>query len=157
MAAVPGLIRDGWGWLVSSWWLVIGGVVCAAGVWAAVCGWWRRRAEAALVDRVAVDLVPSVNFDPPMESVAWFAGQLARVPAAAGAAPRRAQAVRIRLSCKGGKLAYGLEGPARAASVLRMSAYPGVEVVEAHEIDATSRISFEGAPPLRKPDVGVDR
>jgi len=135
------------------WWLA-GAAFLALAVYVAVQAWWRCRAAQALRDRVSVDLVPATTFDPSMDEVHWFAGQLGRVPAAAGALPRRASAVRLRLACEDGNLAYRVEGPAHAASVLRMSAYPEVEVVETGADRKVPRIHFEGAPPLKKTGTG---
>lgn len=135
------------------WWIV-GALVVTIAACGAAQVWWRRRAAEALQDRVSVDLVPATTFDPSMDEVEWFAGQLGRVPAAAGALPRRASAVRIRLTCEEGNLAYRVEGPGHAASVLRMSAYPEVEVVETGTDRTVPRIHFEGAPPLKKTGTG---
>lgn len=135
-------------WLASAGWWLAGAALLAAVVWWGVYRWWRARAVQSLRDRVTVDLVPSVGFAPDLATVGWFAGQLSRVPAAAGVLQRRASAVRVRLACQEGQLAYRLEGPARAKSVLRLSAYPGVEVVETGEQPELPRIHFEGAPPL---------
>lgn len=131
------------------WWIAAAAVIAVA-VYAGGRLWWRYLAAQALQDRVSVDLVPATTFDPSMEEVEWFAGQLGRVPAAAGALPRRASAVRLRLACEGGNLAYRVEGPGHAASILRMSAYPEVEVVETGADRKVPRIQFEGAPPLKK-------
>ena len=137
-------------WLLTNgWWLVAAAVVWASAAWV-ISRWWRLRAADALQERMAVDLVPSVSFAPDTDEVGWFAGQLARVPAAAGVLPRRASAVRVRLACADGQLAYRVEGPARGASVLRMSAYDGVEVRQPGVQHKVPRIHFEGAAPRGK-------
>lgn len=135
-------------WVMAYRWWLMGGLSGGAGAWCVGWVWWRRRARRALRHRVTVELVPSVDFDPSKESIDWFAGQLERVPAAAGALPRRASAVRLRFACDGGRLAYRVEGPARAASVLRLSAYSGVEVVDSGLSREVPRVHFEGAAPL---------
>lgn len=131
------------------WWLVTA-AVCGASVCAAGWVWWRRRAARELRRRVTFDLVPAATFDPSLEEVTRRAAQLGRVSAASGVLPRRAAAVRFRTACVEGKLASQVEGPARAAGVLRLSPYPQVQVVDA----GTARrpkvgpISFDGAAPL---------
>ncbi|MBB1261976.1 hypothetical protein [Streptomyces alkaliterrae] len=99
--------------------------------------------------RVRVVLVPADGFDPKLEEIGWFADQLAQVPAAAGAVPRRAAGVRVRLFCEGGQLGYAVEGPQRAAALLRTSAYADVEVGSGQEKSGgVPRIRFEGVPPV---------
>ncbi|MDF2259690.1 hypothetical protein [Streptantibioticus ferralitis] len=154
---LPGLVDGVWDlprWLgariaENGWWLAAGSVAVGAGV-VAVHVWWRRQAQAALRERCAVELVPSVTFDPADAEVEWFAGQVASVRSAAGALPVRAAATRVRLTCTAGEMHYLLEGPARAASLLRMPGFEQVEVVAASAgaPSTVGRIRFEGAPPL---------
>ncbi|MBY8889310.1 hypothetical protein K7472_31375 [Streptomyces sp. PTM05] len=110
----------------------------------------RRRATAAVRGRVRFELVPAETFDAAEQEIDWFAGQLASVPVAAGSIPRRAAGTRIRLTCADGLMRFRLEGPARAASLLRMPGYEQVEVHDAEQARASGplRVRFEGAPPL---------
>ncbi|MEV0604642.1 hypothetical protein AB0I82_35830 [Streptomyces sp. NPDC050315] len=131
------------------WLLPAVGVVAL--VWLAGWVWWRRRAARELERRIAVELVPSVDFDPSAADVRQAAAQLARVPAAAGALPRRASAVRVRLVCgEGGLLHYWWEGPERASGVLRLPAFPQQVEVVTDEPGAAQRVRFAAAQPLRK-------
>ncbi|MEU1628220.1 hypothetical protein ABZ746_23390 [Streptomyces sp. NPDC020096] len=145
------------GWLLgvvaayAGW--ILAGLVVASGVGAAGQVWWRRRAAAAVRDRVAVELVPAVTFNPTGSEVNWFAGQLASVPAAAGQLPRRAVAARVRLTCTDGQMRFLLEGPERAASLLRMPGYDQVEVIDTYRRSKNQRIRFTGAPPVRATDM----
>ncbi|MCZ4098078.1 hypothetical protein [Streptomyces sp. H39-C1] len=135
------------------WW-VAGGVLLAGAVWAAAAGWWRQRAAAALRDRVAFELVPAATFEAGPSELRWSAGQIASVRAACGPMPRRAVATRLRTTYTDSKMRTLLEGPARAASLLRMPGYTDVEVVPAHLGSGrpkVPRIRFEGAPPRPAP------
>lgn len=138
-------------------WLAAGAGLAVIGG-GAVWGWWRRRAHLALQNRTAVELVPTSAFNPSVPAVERHAAHLARVPATAGWLPRRAGAVRVRALCADQELVYRLEGPARAAALLRLPTYTHVDVqdaddgVRAHHGD---RIHFEGAPPLPRPAPGT--
>lgn len=138
-------------------WLTAGaGVLLAAG--AGSYPWWRRRVRHALRGRTAVELVPTQSFDPPLEAVERHAAHLARVPATAGWAPRRAGAVRLRVLCVDQEVRYRLEGPARAAALLRLATYAEVDVRDVADADRPEvpRIHFEGAPPLPLPTEEYD-
>lgn len=133
-------------------WLLPAAAVIAL-VWLAGWVWWRRRAALELEHRIAVELVPSVDFDPSATDVRQAAAQLARVPAAAGALPKRAAAVRVRLVCgEDGLLHYWWEGPERAAGVLRLPAFPQQVEVVTDEPSAVQQVRFAGASPLREGD-----
>lgn len=141
---------------VYGWWFATAGALaaCAAG---AAAWWWRRRGTAALRHRVVVELVPARTFDPGDAEVAWFAGQLAAVRRAAGAVPRRAAGARLRLTGENGVMRYLLEGPGRAASLLRMAGYSGVEVVDSTASARVPRVRFAGVPPLPAAERGGRR
>jgi hypothetical protein len=131
-----------------AWW-VAAAATFAAALWAAATGWWWRRAAAALEDRVVLQLVPASTFEAGAAEVRWFAGQLASVPAASGAPPRRASAARVRITCEDDRVRYWLEGPGRAQSLLRMPGYHGVEVVENRAGSRIKRIRFDGVAPVK--------
>ncbi|WP_146088381.1 hypothetical protein [Actinacidiphila yanglinensis] len=131
------------------WWIAAAATFGAAG-WAAVVGWWRRRAAAVLAGRAAFELLPASTFEASAAEVTWFAGQLASVPAASGAPPRRASASRVQITCEDNRVRYFLEGPGRAQSLLRMPGYQDVEVIATAarlRQPAVDRIRFEGAQP----------
>lgn len=118
---------------------------------------WRATARA-LRTRIRLAVLPTETFDPNEEEVLRFAHQLTRVHRAVlGFLDRPASAVRIRLeSLQDGRVAYLLESPARAASVLRVGGYEDVELraVEGDEIPAPQSMAFISAG---APDVGPDR
>lgn len=99
--------------------------------------WLRRhRRTTALRHRVGYDLLPTTSFDPSAEEILRHARQLQRARLAApGFTPRAATAVRIRLlTDASGRLAYRVEGCARAASALSQQAFAGVELRAAEPI-----------------------
>jgi hypothetical protein len=129
-------------------WAIAAAVTFTAAAWTAGAGCWHRRAAAALADRVGYELLPASTFEAGPVEVRWFAGQLASVPAASGALPRRASASRVRITCEDNRLHFLLEGPGRAQSLLRMPGYQDVEVVSASARSRAAqihRIRFEGA------------
>ncbi|MFE6782098.1 hypothetical protein ACFVFF_07540 [Streptomyces sp. NPDC057680] len=139
------------------WWLGLS-VVVAAALWGACWVWWRRRARAALRSRTVVDLVPTRDFDPSVEEIGRHAARLARVPAASGWLPRRASGVRMRHMSVEGKLATRLEGPARAAGLLRLVSFPDVDVLEVGRSHGELRpIRFANIPPLNVTDNGNEQ
>jgi hypothetical protein len=109
------------------WWLV-GLTTFAAAAWLGAATWWRRRAVRALAVRHRVQVLPSQTFDPSRTEVLGTAPRLHRLPQVAGLLPRRARAVRIRLTSASGLLEYQVHGPKDAAHVLDMPLYAGVEV-----------------------------
>ncbi|MFB8211128.1 hypothetical protein [Streptomyces sp. NPDC056010] len=120
----------------SVWWL---GLFPAAGIVLGAAGWvrWRRRGQAALKCRTAVDLVPAYEFDPSMVEIERHAARLARVPAESGWPPRRAAGVRVRHWSVDGNLATRLEGPDQSAYLLRLPSFAAVEVLEADRSAST--------------------
>ncbi|WP_327713685.1 hypothetical protein OG912_37960 (plasmid) [Streptomyces sp. NBC_00464] len=145
----PGWVPESlWG---DRWW-VLANAAAAACVWGCARWWWIRRARAMLLDRSVVALVPAAGFDPSLEEIERHAARLARVPAVVGWAPERAVGVRIRLSSEEGRLSYRVEGPGRAAALLRLRSYPDVDVVDPGVRHEVSRIRFDGVPPLGSDD-----
>jgi hypothetical protein len=142
--------REAGAYLAGHVWWIASAVTFAGAVWAGMAGWWRRRAAAALADRVGYELLPASTFEAGPAEVAWFARQIASVPAASGTLPGRASATRVRITCQDNQLHYMLEGPGRARSLLRMPGYQDVEVVAAGargRTAAAGRIRFAGAQP----------
>ncbi|MFE5947178.1 hypothetical protein [Streptomyces sp. NPDC056480] len=138
------------------WWLGLSMLVGVA-LWGACGAWWRRRVRAALGSRTVVDLVPSRGFDPSVEEIGRHAARLARVSAAVGWLPRRASGVRMRHVSIEGRLATRLEGPTRAAGLLRLSSFPNVDVLEADRGSGEVRpVRFTNIAPLRVPDDGQE-
>ncbi|MGW2182680.1 hypothetical protein ACWCXX_32295 [Streptomyces sp. NPDC001732] len=138
-------------WGARWWW--VGAAVATVCMWLWARRWWLRRARTLLRGRAVVTLVPAAGFDPSLEEIERHAARLARVPAVTGWAPKRAVGVRIRLSSEEGRLSYRLEGPARAAALLRLRSFPDVDVVDARAGgDEVPRIRFDGVPPLGTDD-----
>ncbi|MFI1177562.1 hypothetical protein [Streptomyces melanogenes] len=104
--------------------------LAAAGLaaWAWVALRRARLVRTALVDRVAVEVVPTSTFDPSEGEVGRWARQLGRVHHAAGEVPARGSAVRLRYSAEDGMMRCFLEGPGAAAAVLAMPGFAEVEV-----------------------------
>ncbi|MFF0629764.1 hypothetical protein [Streptomyces sp. NPDC004296] len=100
------------------------------GIAVALTGWRRRqRAEAALTDRVRVELVPTTSFNPSAEAIARAGHHFARIRHAANDIPARGAAARLHYTVTAdGQMRCYLEGPAAAAAVLRMPAYAEVEI-----------------------------
>lgn len=137
--------------LAHLWWIGLAALVALV-VWGAGAVWWRRRAVRELADRARVELVPAATFDPELPEVGRVAGRLASVRAASGFLPRRAAAVRVRVTAGDeGALHYGWEGPRRAEGVLRLSGYRRVEAVTpCHRASRRRRIRFVDAAPLKR-------
>lgn len=134
------------GWVLAEWWWLLAGFLVVVLVGGSVWVWWYRRAVAALQHRSAVHLVPGATFEPTVEETVRHAAWLRRVPAAAWPLPRRAGAVRTRISGEGGVLRYSVEGPQQAAGVLQVPSYSGVEVVTDRARAAVPRVRFAQAP-----------
>ncbi|WP_406349378.1 hypothetical protein OHA44_37620 [Streptomyces sp. NBC_00144] len=134
------------------WLLGIAALTALLG-WGACYVWWRRYALRMLGPRTRVQLVPAEAFDPSAAEVAREASRLASVRAAAGALPRRAAGVRIRIAAGAdGRLEYWWEGPERAASLLRRPGYRQVEALDP-TVDRGARarrIRFSGFPPVKR-------
>lgn len=105
-------------------------LVLLAGIAAGLIGWRRRqRAEAALSDRVRVELVPTTSFNPGPETISRAGHHLARIRHAAHEIPTRGAAARLHYTVTAdGQMRCYLEGPASAAAVLRMPPYAEVEI-----------------------------
>ncbi|MEV4506634.1 hypothetical protein [Streptomyces klenkii] len=81
--------------------------------------------------RLAFELLPTNGFDPGLEDVLRFAkgiAQAQRTISRWAFTPARGTAMRVRLVSSGGPLSLRVEGPARAASVLRHQGYAQCEL-----------------------------
>lgn len=81
--------------------------------------------------RLAFELLPTNGFDPGLEDVLRFAkgiAQAQRTVSRWAFTPARGTAMRVRLVSSGGPLSLRVEGPARAASVLRHQGYAQCEL-----------------------------
>ncbi len=139
------------GWLQAAfgarWWLGAAAGLGAA-AWAASAVWWRKRAARVLHSRYAVQVLPSRTFTPSRDEVLGAAPRLHRLPQVAGWLPRRARAVRIRMTSSAGLLEYHLHGPRDTAHVLDMPLYQGVEVRPGGAADQAEvpRVRLRAAP-----------
>ncbi|MEU2354528.1 hypothetical protein ABZ599_16425 [Streptomyces misionensis] len=115
-------------WLTGNiWWLIPVPVVVAVSVSVAR----RRLGRKPLKDREAFELLPTTGFDPALEDVLRFAKQLAQAQRSVSRwtfTSVRGTAVRVRLLSQGGLLTMRIEGPARAAAVLRHQGYGQCEM-----------------------------
>jgi hypothetical protein len=107
-------------------------------------------ARRALADRASVEFLPGPSFEPGEEDILRFAHQLARAQASASRwhlTPRRATAVRIRLTSSGGPPSYRVEARTRTLALISRHAYVGCQVRDPEqETTAASgvTITFEG-------------
>ncbi len=108
--------------------LVVGALLAGAGLGTARVLATRR----TLGSRTRLVLLPSEDFDPSVEAVVRFAGQLARLrPTVGGWLDPRARALRVLIdSDPTGRLCYSLEAPARSVGLLRtaLGTYEQVEL-----------------------------
>jgi len=108
--------------------LVAGALLAGAGLVAVRVVATRR----TLGLRTRLVLLPSEDFDPSVEAVVRFAGQLARLrPTVGGWLDPRARALRVLIeSDDAGRLRYSLEAPARSVGLLRtaLGTYEQVEL-----------------------------
>ena len=97
-------------------------------VGAATVRWIATR--RALRHRVSYAVLPTDTFDPSAEEILRVASHLSRTRRAVfGSFVRRATALRVRLDASAdGRMLYSIEGPSRAASLLRSLAYDEVEI-----------------------------
>lgn len=130
-AELPGaqLFFDAAHWIAWSSPYLAALVLVAGIVWIWVA--WQRalRVQAALADRVTVEVVPTSTFDPGEGEVGRWAQHLGRVHQAAGGVPARGSAARLRYSVEHGRMRCFIEGPAQAAAVLAMPGFAEVEVL----------------------------
>jgi hypothetical protein len=107
-------------------------------------------ARRALADRARVEFLPGPDFDPGEEDILRFAHQLARAHASASRwhlTPRRATAVRIRLTSSGGPPSYRVEARTRTLALISRHAYVGCKLRDpAQELTPAAgvTITFEG-------------
>ncbi|WP_425276833.1 ATP/GTP-binding protein [Streptomyces aquilus] len=132
-------VIDAAGWLFQHWWVP---VLAIAGLWAAAEWLIRRLAARASAERMALELVPTLHFDPSLEEIFRRGVQLARASTSMPWwVPRRAKAVQIRLRADGSTpLRYRVEGPAGGQRLLSITPFgPAVTVQRARPIHDTPR------------------
>jgi hypothetical protein len=111
-------------------------------------------ARRALADRAGVEFLPGPGFDPGEEDILRFAHQVARAQASASRwhlTPRRATAVRIRLTSSGGPPSYRVEARTRTLALISRHAYVGCKLRHLEqELTAACAvtITFEGPADL---------
>ncbi|MGW4894578.1 hypothetical protein ACWEQL_20230 [Kitasatospora sp. NPDC004240] len=91
----------------------------------------RLMSRKTLRGRQAFDVLPTTGFDPVLEDVLRFARQLAQAQRSTSRwalLPTYGSAMRVRLMSDGGPLTLRVEGPARAAAVLRHQGYAQCEL-----------------------------
>lgn len=115
-------------WITSAAPFTAGASPIALGAWICWAVRRARRVEAALADRVTVEVVPTATFDPSEGEVGRWARHLGRVHHSTRGVPARGSSARLRYSADDGKMRCFLEGPATAAAVLSMSGFAEVEV-----------------------------
>ncbi|MGW1616021.1 hypothetical protein ACWCQZ_42550 [Streptomyces sp. NPDC002285] len=125
---LPAFGQAVYAWLADNlWWLIPVPVVLAVAISVAR----RRFGRGRLQDRQAFEVLPTTGFDPVLEDVLRFAKQLAQAQRSVSRwafTPVRGTAVRVRLLSQGGLLTMRIEGPARAAAVLRHQGYSQCEM-----------------------------
>jgi hypothetical protein len=110
-----------------------GGLLAAVPALALLAGGDVLLARRALADRAAVEFLPGPGFNPSDEEVLRFAYHLSRAQASASRwhiTPRRATAVRIRLTSSGGPPSFQVEARTRTLDLIRRHAYVGCELGE---------------------------
>jgi hypothetical protein len=117
--------------------LVVGaGALAAIAVGAIAVGVLRAiSTRRTLARRTRYVLLPTDSFEPSQESILRFTGQLSRIRRASwGSFDRPATALRIRLDgLTDGRMTFGLEAPARSASLIHSVRYDEVELRPAAE------------------------
>lgn len=109
------------------WWVALVAVTAVIGFHA----FQRILSRETLGNRRAYEVLPTTGFDPVLEDVLRFSRQLARAQRSTSRwtlLPAYASAMRVRLLSDGGPLTLRVEGPARAAAVLRHQGYAGCEL-----------------------------
>ncbi|GAA2753385.1 hypothetical protein [Kitasatospora cinereorecta] len=107
-------------------------------------------ARRALADRAGMEFLPRPGFDPGEEDILRFVHQLARAQASASRwhlTPRRAIAVRIRLTSSGGPPSYRVEARSRTLALISRHAYTGCELRDPQQGPtgaASPAVTFEG-------------
>lgn len=110
---------------------------------------WLVVLARTLTRRVRWTVLPSAEFDPSEEEVARFASSLGRCVkrGPTGRLGRSGCAVRVRLSSTGqGRMAYDLEVPGHAVSVVRSSSYSGVVLEDPSEVDLAVEAGRPASP-----------
>ncbi|WP_143687158.1 hypothetical protein [Streptomyces sp. TLI_171] len=118
-------------------------------------------ARRALADRAGAEFLPRPGFDPGEEDILRFVHQLARAQASASRwhlTPRRATAVRIRLTSSGGPPSYRVEARSRTLALISRHAYVGCELRDpGQELTAAAgvTVTFEGPAELESTRVAA--
>lgn len=110
---------------------------------------WLVVLARTLARRLRWTVLPSAEFDPSEEEVARFASSLGRCVkrGPTGRLGRSGCAVRVRLSSTGqGRMAYDLEVPGHAVSVVRSSSYSGVVLEDPSEVDLAVEAGRPASP-----------
>ncbi|WP_331751848.1 ATP/GTP-binding protein (plasmid) [Streptomyces sp. NBC_00723] len=122
------------GWVITYWYVPMAAALVAWGVSETVV---RRLARKASAERMALELVPTMHFDPGLEEIFRRGVQLARASTSMPWwAPRRSKAVQIRLRADGSSpLRYRIEGPAGGERLLSITPFgPAVTVKRARPL-----------------------
>jgi len=125
--------------MANAWWVAL--VALAASGVAAAVRWALSRGPMS--KRTALEVLPTIGFDPKPEEVVRFGHQMARAHKSVSrwlVSSARTNALRIRFTCSSGSLSMRVEGPDRAMSVLRHQGYAQVEM---RPIEADGRAARE--------------
>ena len=136
-------------------------VLALLGVCVVVCGTAmllrRGGARRSLSDRERTLLRPSDSFDPSIEEILRFAGQLSRVHSTTRRwlRPRSSQTIRIRLVSAGsGQMAYVVEVPKAAGGLLRTRGFPDVEV---SDVEGAPKAAVRVPPVVGEPETSMGK
>src|SRR5690606_14685561 len=113
--------------IANAWWVALV-ALAPSGVAAAVR---RSLPRGPMSKRTALEVLPTIGFDPKPEEVVRFGHQMARAHKSVSrwlVSSARTNALRIRFTCSSGSLSMRVEGPDRAMSVLRHQGYAQVEM-----------------------------
>lgn len=125
---LPQLAQNAEAWAEGNlWWVALVTVTAVIGFRALQ----RVLSRKTLRNRRAYEVLPTTGFDPVLEDVLRFSRQLAQAQRSTSRwtlLPAYASAMRVRLLSDGGPLTLRVEGPARAAAVLRHQGYTGCEL-----------------------------
>jgi hypothetical protein len=125
---IPAYAQAAEDWAAGNLWWVMLATVAAILVFQII---QRLMSRTTLRDRQAFEVLPTTGFDPALEDVLRFAKQIAQAQRSTSrwaVLPARGTAMRVRLMSEGGPLTLRVEGPARAAAVLRHQGYAQCEL-----------------------------
>jgi hypothetical protein len=99
-----------------------------------------------LRSKVRYDLLPTISFDPSLQSVLAFAHQLGRARPVRGWVPRSVVGVRIRFATDPdfGKMTMSVEGRESITSVINKLVYPQVEIRRNTDVDGQGETTVAG-------------